>query len=143
MSIRALFFLAAFSCPLIGAETVREFRSSLGVARMSVIPEPDGADSVSSQTLFDAAIMDTATDIPALFSRTDFPDVRLDLVYLERGTSEELRFPVRYSQVGECVARHSGEYQTGTRDERAVSVVRDLAQSLHVHMKQAASGEAK
>jgi hypothetical protein len=142
MGIRAPLILFAYCVSFLHAEVSREFHSSAGVARMTLILGPE-ADSSAGLRQFKTAFSDTLSDIPALFCRGRSRNLLVELAYTERGTGQELRFPLRYAQVRDCAQHNAEAYATGSMDERAVALVRDLARNLHVRMKDRPSGGGK
>src|SRR5690606_5671370 len=110
----------------------KEFRSPLGVAKLFLPPQASGGDSDSSE------IRPVSEDTGAVSPIGDLklPGETLLLVYFQDGYSgEEVRFPVRLSQMQRFWRDQAKKNQTGARDERIVAGIRELSRNLKVRMR--------
>jgi hypothetical protein len=121
-----------------------EFQTADGLVRLnSIFVGDDTAAAVPLASIFSTALMDTALDRGTEFPPDDSALSLLDIYFLEKSTGEELRFPAKGSQLRDYFREHPDEYRTGTADERAVALVRQLSASLQVHMMPPVEGGEK
>lgn len=127
---------AAFSMAAVHSPP-REFRSSLGVAQVSLGPRDaaEGADSSFN--------LDTVATLSS-FRNLALPDDALLLInFLDRYSGEEIRFPVKVSQISAFLRYKAGGYRSGSAEEKIVAFVRDLSRSLRVRMKAPSASGSK
>ena len=152
--------LLAMAISLASTRTVREFRNSHGVVRVTIIPDnsPQGGSAVSESIPVSArgSASDTgsaaatsalpATELAALPDLGIRGDALLDIYFLDKDDGRELRFPATYAQLsafeqGHPVAAPSASLDTASSsafasaDDQAVAFIRDFSRELRIHMK--------
>lgn len=142
------FFLAVISVfpSRVPGETVREMESDAGRVRITVVPmsAPAGvngsvatADSAAdtASTAASASPFDSIGDFTSLTEMVRKGDALLQIDYYDKGAREELRFPLKYSELRRFLKKYPLRYREGTPEERTVRMIGDLAGSLRIQMK--------
>lgn len=117
------------------AQTVRESESSRGLVRIAVVPV-EGAGGAGSDSAGKSPSLEAIEDFTALSRMPRHGEALLEIYFLDHATGEELRFPIKYSELRRHLRRNPLRYQEGSLDERTVSMVGDLARSLRIRMKE-------
>lgn len=130
------------------AETVREMESARGLVRITIVPlevppAPVPADSqplaVTSQTGTEAPAdsvhpVEAISDFTSLSEMARESEAMLQVYYFDKAAREELRFPLKYSELRRYLRNHPLGYREGTLEDRNVALMGDLAETLRIKM---------
>ncbi|GEM_PF-7094584 len=119
--------IISLTLSLAAAQPAKEFQNSHGILRVTLAAEvtahADSAASVSTPAL------------PALPDLGVHGDALLEVYFLDRDDGQELRFPVRYTQLVAFAQGHAEADSTASGDDRAVAFMRDFSRELRIRMK--------
>lgn len=147
--------LCLFAAGAASSQTIREFESSIGVVKLTVLPvaelpppqEDDGSAGSDANPAIPpqpvAPALDSISDFTSLAELVREGEAEMEVYYLERGSSEELRFPLRYSELRRYLLLRPIAYGQPTAAERNVALFADLAGSLRVKMVEPADLKEK
>ena len=142
-----IFLNLAFALAAQASEPVlREIESSSGLVRISFQPI---RESLPDSGTPDPEAAEPGSGIAGIEDFTSAQemdrdhDALLDVYFLDKGSSEELRFPLKYSDLRAYVSLRPGQYHGGSAHDRTVAMIRDLAGDFRVLMKEPADGKVK
>lgn len=135
----AVLFLVLSAVSESPAETVlREFHSSLGVAKLILPPQAAGAALEPSES----RSVEDDTGAVSSIRELRLPGETLLLVHFQDGYSgEEIHFPVRVSQMLRFFRNQAKRPRAGTREDRLVAGIQELSRELKVRMRSARDSE--
>lgn len=130
---------------LASAAEVKEFQTREGLVRIyaaqASAPASDGAPGLAVPVPgFD---LDSITDLTILPPHPVPADPLLDIFFADHLSGEELRFPVKLSQLQEFLRGHAGGFNQPSADARSVAMVRALCKDMKVHMVEPGTGDSK
>lgn len=129
------------------AETVREMESSRGTVRITIVPMDAPAAAEAADSLTEASSrrdpeagadsvhpVEAITDFTSLEEMAREAEAMLQVSYFDKASREELKFPLRYSELRRYLRSHPLEFQAGSLAERNVALMGDLARALRIKM---------
>lgn len=139
------------------AETVREMESARGRVRIAILPVETWAAPASGVFLPSAPADQAAPEAPEapeareagkdsihpVEAITDFTslsgmaregEAMLQVTYFDKATGEELKFPLKYSELRRYLRNHPLAYRGGSLADRNVDLMGDLAGALRIKM---------
>lgn len=125
---------------------LREIESSQGLVRLSILPiaevppENGGTDSSTADPHSGIAGIE---DFTSLTEMDREGEALLEVYLLDKGSGEELRFPLKYSQLRTYLKLRPIQYQGGSAHDRTVAMIRDMAGDFRIRMKDPVEGQAK
>lgn len=125
---------------------IREIESSQGWVRLSILPIGEVPPESGSADTNAAVTPSRIADIEDFTSLTEMDregEALLEVHLLDKGSGEELRFPLKYSQLRAYLNLRPIQYQGGTAQDRTVAMIRDLAGDFRIRMKDPVEGKAK
>lgn len=118
---------------------LKEFRSHQGVVRLFLTPQnPDDSTGPDEPLYGDG---DTGSVTASIRDLTLPGGTLLMVSFQEAYSGEEIRFPVRVSQINRFLRLQSKRNRSGSRDDRLVAGIRDLSVTLKVRMKKPREAE--
>ena len=136
--------LAAAGRP--AAETVREMESERGTVRIAIValeapappapgdggplpapPDPEAPGDSLHPVL-------AIADFTSLGEMAREAEALLQVRYYDKAAREELRFPLKYSELRRYLRDHPLDYREGTLEERNVALLGDLARAWRIKM---------
>lgn len=126
----------SFAAPTV-AETIREYDAPSAHVRLTLLPAipVTGApeDSLAAPASASSPL-DSIADFTALSEVLRDIDALMEVQYLDRGASEEVRFPLKYSEVRRHLLLNPTRYRQNVLAERNTALFGDLARALQVQM---------
>jgi hypothetical protein len=121
----------------VSAETIREYDSPTALVRLTLLPAIS-ATEVPEDSLpvpeSQGTPLDSIADFTALSQVLGDVDALMEVQYLDRGSSEEFRFPLKYSEARRHLLQNPARYAQPDLQERNAALFGDLARSLQVQM---------
>lgn len=144
----AALFLSLILASLTQASdpVLREIESSQGLVRLSILPmvevppENGGTDTDSADTRSGIAGIE---DFTSLAEMDREGEALLEVYLLDKGSGEELRFPLKYSHLRAYLKLRPTQYQGGSAHDRTVAMIRDMAGDFRIRMKEPVEGKDK
>lgn len=145
--LRAFLILITLGIAAGGASAaeVKEFQAPEGLVRIYAAqasePASDGTPGLAVPAPgFD---LDTISDLTMLPLETVAADPLLDIFFADHVSGEELRFPIKLSQLQEFLRGHAGGFGQASADARSIALVRALSKDMRVRMVEPGSGDSK
>lgn len=144
--------LSLFAAEPILSQTIRDFESPRGVVRLTLLPvaetpqvqAPEGDTAAPAvQAPPASAALDSISDFTSMSQLVRDGEGEMEVYFLDRASTEELRFPLRYSELRRYLLHHPIAYDQPTAAERNVALFADLAGALRVQMVEPADIKEK
>jgi hypothetical protein len=132
MKVMGPLILIFSALSLAAAESVKEFESNQGLARIEIVSQDTGSWDTAPNARLVSVPMNELLSIPEYVGQEELV---LDIYYLDKLDGAELHFPARYSQLCLFLTQHAGKYGKGNDQDRAVAFIRDFSQDQHIRME--------
>lgn len=146
--LTCLLALVLASSPRPAAETVREMESARGTVRITIVPlerpaapaaegsRPHPTEHPAPPEAHEDSLhpVEAITDFTSLTEMAREAEAMLQVTYFDRAAREELKFPLKYSELRRYLRKHPLEYREGSLEDRNVALMGDLAGALRIRM---------